>query len=213
MVLIYHMCLCRKGGGHIGLVKERLKIIDIDALVDPAENSGAIFDRRRRYRYLLWRKWSATLPAVSFVMLNPSAADEHTNDPTISRSVSLAQRSGFGSIFVVNLFAYMTKSPALLKVARDPVSCAREAKDGRHNDDFIRYALRHSGRVVLAWGNHGLFQNRNLRIITMLSEHVDTTDCFVFAMTKQGQPRHPLYTPKSIELQRAPASLFRNQEL
>jgi len=141
-------------------------------------------------------------------MLNPSAADEHINDPTISRSINLAQNSGFGSIFVVNLFAYMTKSPALLKAAKYPVSCHKEAKEGRHNDDYINYALGRSGRVVLAWGNHGLFQDRNLEVLSLLNEHVDPADCFVFAMTKQGQPRHPLYTPKSIELQRAPAEIW-----
>jgi len=170
--------------------------------------SGAVFDRRRRYRYLLWRAWEPALPAVSFIMLNPSAADEHTNDPTIARSISLAKGLGFGRIFVVNLFAYMTKSPALLKVAADPVSCARDAKRGCHNDDYIRYALGNSDRAVFAWGNHGIFQERGRAVLDLLRPEIKPGDCYVFAMTKQGQPRHPLYTPKSITLQPAPRDLW-----
>jgi hypothetical protein len=178
------------------------------AISAPEGPSGAVFDRRRRYRYLLWRSWQPALPAVSFIMLNPSAADEKTNDPTIARAISLAQGLGFGRIFVVNLFAYMTKSPALLKLATDPVSCKREAKLGRHNDDFIRFALTHSDKTVLAWGNHGLFQRRDAAVLEMVLSLVDRDNCYVFAMTKLGQPRHPLYTPRSISLQPAPRDLW-----
>lgn len=172
------------------------------------EESGAVFDKRRRYRYLLWRSWEPALPAVSFVMLNPSAADEHVNDPTIARSISLAKGLGFGRIFVVNLFAYLTKSPALLKAAGQPVTCRSEARLGRHNDDYIRFALGQSRQAVLAWGNHGLFRGRNREVLTTIVATVGRENCRVFAVTKQGQPRHPLYTPRSISLQAAPHDLW-----
>jgi len=218
------MSLCRSPEGHVDFVYRvhlmavlaipgKSRQIDLDTQVDLDCPSGAIFDRRRRYRYLLWRTWSDALPAVSFVMLNPSTADEHHNDPTISRSISLAKSSGFGSIFVVNLFAYMTKSPALLKAARHPVSCNKDAREGRHNDDYIRYALGRSGGVVLAWGNHGQFQNRNLEVIAILRELVDPDNLFVFSMTKQGQPRHPLYSSKKKGLESAPSLIFRGYGL
>jgi hypothetical protein len=173
-----------------------------------SNTSGAIFDRRRRYRYLLWRSWEPALPVVSFVMLNPSAADEHTNDPTIARSISLAQGLGYGRIYVVNLFAYMTKSPALLKAAAHPVTCKSEAKLGRHNDDFVRFALAQSSQAVLAWGNHGNSQCRDRVMLDMVQALIGQQNCSVFAVTKQGQPRHPLYTPKSISLQAAPRDLW-----
>jgi hypothetical protein len=180
----------------------------MNSTIEISAPSGAVFDRRRRYRYLLWRNWNPALPAVSFIMLNPSAADEHTNDPTISRSISLAKGLGFGRIFVVNLFAYMTKSPVLLKASAHPVSCKSEAKLGRHNDEFIRFALKHSTKTVLAWGNHGHFQERSSAVLEMVRSQVELENCYVFAMTKQGQPRHPLYTPKSISLQAAPRDLW-----
>ena len=42
----------------------------------------------------------------------------------------------------------------------------------------------------------------------MIKDKMVKENCFVFAMTKQGQPRHPLYTPKSISLQSAPHDLW-----
>ena len=141
-------------------------------------------------------------------MLNPSAADENFNDPTIARSISLARELGFGRLFVVNLFAYMTKSPALLKAAAHPISPRGSLKQGWHNDDYIRFALASSKHCVMAWGNHGLHLGRNAHVLKIIEDKIAPQNCYVFAMTKQGQPRHPLYTPKSISLQSAPRDLW-----
>ena len=86
------------------------------------------------YRYLLWREWnsSSTLDSrynggnlrnalsrktVSFIMLNPSRADAQINDPTITRCINFARSWGYGRLEVVNLFAYRTSKPSLLKQA------------------------------------------------------------------------------------------------
>ena len=133
-----------------------VKAVEIVDAIDTKRPSGALFDSGRRYRYILWRSWDEALPAVSFIMLNPSAADEEFNDPTISRSILMARDLGFGRLFVVNLFAYMTKSPALLKAAAYPISPRASLKQGLHNDDYINFALTISQRCVMAWGNHGV---------------------------------------------------------
>ena len=39
----------------------------------------------RRYRYALWRMWGHDENLYNFLLLNPSSADEATNDPTIER--------------------------------------------------------------------------------------------------------------------------------
>ena len=39
------------------------------------------FSEDRRYRYWLTRRWGSG-PALMFVSLNPSDADEHHDDPT-----------------------------------------------------------------------------------------------------------------------------------
>lgn len=37
-----------------------------------------------RYRYRLWRQWDRG-PVMAWIMLNPSTADAHTDDPTTRR--------------------------------------------------------------------------------------------------------------------------------
>src|SRR6266487_5248505 len=67
---------------------------------------GAVLDVSGIYRYSLWRAWSAYHPRIVFVLLNPSTADEQRNDPTIRRCMGFARTWNFGSVEVVNLFAY-----------------------------------------------------------------------------------------------------------
>lgn len=55
---------------------------------------GAVIDGV--YRYCLWRRVGGSTSRVLFVMLNPSTADEVTDDPTIRRCAGFARRWGFG---------------------------------------------------------------------------------------------------------------------
>ena len=82
---------------------------------------GAIFDINGRYRYSLWRAWSSYHPRIAFVLLNPSTADEQRNDPTIRRCIGFARAWNFGSMEVVNLFAYRTTDCRELLKIDDPV--------------------------------------------------------------------------------------------
>ena len=67
--------------------------------------TGARFSIDRRYRYALWRVWDHDENLYNFLLLNPSFADEATNDPTIERCERRARRWGFGGLIVTNLFA------------------------------------------------------------------------------------------------------------
>src|SRR5579862_6473284 len=91
--------------------------------------SGAVFDHSGKFRYSLWRHWDDELPRVCFIMLNPSTADDLHNDPTIARCVSYAKRWRFGSLEVVNAFAYRATDPSKLARVRDPI--------GPLNDQYI----------------------------------------------------------------------------
>ena len=84
-------------------------------------HTGAEFDATGCYRYLLWRSWDGQAPRVGFVMLNPSRADAAVNDPTIRRCLGFARTWGFGAMDVVNLFAYCTAQPAVLRQVNDPI--------------------------------------------------------------------------------------------
>src|SRR5690242_15488046 len=82
---------------------------------------GAIFDSSGRYRYSLWRAWSPYHARIVFILLNPSTADEHKHDPTIRRCISFARTWNFGTIEVVNLFAYRATDYRELFKANEPI--------------------------------------------------------------------------------------------
>lgn len=151
--------------------------------------SGAIFDRSGKFRYALWRVWEKTQPHICFVLLNPSTADHRRNDPTITRCLKFARRFQFGAVNIVNLFALRSTDSSRLYKVRDPI--------GSHNDRFIELALNASDVIVFAWGNHGLLADRHSSVRASLGEK-RTSYCF--GLTKQGQPRHPLYLRADADL-------------
>jgi hypothetical protein len=74
----------------------------------------AIFDPLGHYRYSLGRRWSPA-PTLAIIMLNPSQADGSLDDPTLRCCLGLSQGWGFGAIVVVNLFAYRSPQPQVLR--------------------------------------------------------------------------------------------------
>ncbi len=71
------------------------------------------------YRWSLQRWWhngalgsGAILP---WIMLNPSKADAHVDDPTLKRIIAFSWRWGFDGLLVVNLFPYRSSKPSELR--------------------------------------------------------------------------------------------------
>lgn len=134
----------------------------------------------RRYRYRLERSWGKG-KLLSFVMLNPSTADETENDPTIRRCMGFARREGCDGIVVANLYAWRSSIPAALWKASDPY--------GEDNDAaLVRIAYEADGPVVCGWGVHGGKTNRPIHLMQKAGA---TLVCL--GKTKGGHPRHPLY--------------------
>src|SRR3989442_12314353 len=143
---------------------------------------GAIFDTSGRYRYALWRAWSAYHPRIAFILLNPSTADEQKNDPTIRRCMGFARTWQFGAVEVVNLFAYRaTHARELLKVV-DPV--------GKENNRFLMRAVERCSTVVVGWGARGTLLGRNREVLSLLTGR---NDVYCLGTTSGGQPRNLLY--------------------
>jgi hypothetical protein len=142
--------------------------------------TDACFSRCGTYRYALWRRWAAG-PQVLFVMLNPSTADKQRDDPTIRRCIGFAARWGYGAVAVGNLFAFRTPSPDVLRQAAHPV--------GRANDRWLERLAAESSRLIAAWGNDGAFLGRDAQVRELLGP------LYALALTRLGQPRHPLYLP------------------
>ncbi len=144
--------------------------------------SGAIFDVSGSYRYTLYRAWSAYHPRIAFVLLNPSTADEEKNDPTIRRCMGFARAWNFGSMEVVNLFAYRATDYRELFKVIDPV--------GVENNYFLTQAVERCSTVVLGWGTRGTFLGRDRQVMSLLARR---NDLYCIGITRDGQPRHPLY--------------------
>src|SRR5262245_23771414 len=155
-----------------------------------AGQSEAVFDLAEVYRYLLVCRWAPGGLAITFIMCNPSTADDATDDPTIRRCTGFAQREGAAALEVVNLFALRSTSPRQLLAAADPV--------GPHNDQFL---LRHAppGRLaVAAWGNWGELAGRGSEVAARLAAAGVSLMCF--GLTGAGQPRHQLYVRDDADL-------------
>lgn len=142
----------------------------------------------RQYRYSLWRNWRGLLSEANgyamFVGLNPSAADETTDDPTIRRCISFAQTWGYEGLCMTNLFAFRATYPADMLAAVDPI--------GPANDQTLRGLAEDAGVIVAAWGVHGSHRGRDADVLAMLPS------LHYLRLTKAGYPGHPLYLPKTL---------------
>ncbi len=142
-------------------------------------NSGAIFSEDRIHRYVLIREWDLNKPSLMFVSLNPSTADETKNDPTVRRCIGFAERWGFGKLFMMNMFAFRATLPTDLFNSENPI--------GDKNDYWLKKIAKKADKIVLAYGNHGDFKGRHIKILKL----IDNPYCI--KKSKTGMPTHPLY--------------------
>ena len=149
---------------------------------------GAQFSDCRTYRYALWRTWEPGNGHVMFIGLNPSTADETEDDPTIRRCIGFAKDLGYGGLDVLNLFAFRATNPKELMKAENPI--------GDKNNHFLQMYFDPTGFNIACWGTRGAYKDRGRKVIDMLGE--DGLHCF--GLTKNGQPKHPLYLSKKTEL-------------
>lgn len=126
-----------------------------------------------------------------FVGLNPSTADASTDDPTVRRFTGFARKWGFSGVYALNLFAYRATLPSELKKASDPV--------GSLNDLYLNIYREKSEQVIVAWGIHGEFRDRDGQV---LGKGLLGEDLYCLGLTKHGYPRHPLYLPGATERER-----------
>ena len=150
---------------------------------------SATFSPCRSWRYTLDREWEKDYPRCLFVLLNPSIADEHQDDPTNRRGIGFARRWNCGSVTFCNLFAWRTPYPVELRDAPDPV--------GPDNDATILREAQAADRIVIAWGVHGTYLNRAREVLVLLREF----KLHCLGRTVGGQPRHPLYMRADTELE------------
>lgn len=159
---------------------------------------SAVLSDDRVYRYRLERRW-AEGALLAVCMLNPSTANESVDDPTIRRVMAFAKRAGFCGIDVVNLFAYRSAKPEVLRAA------ARQGQDiiGELNDAHIRNAAQDAGVIALAWGAASLAELRRGDVVALALRRMSrATNLQVkcWGMTRGGHPAHPLYLRGDVPL-------------
>lgn len=148
------------------------------------DNNGAIFSNDRMYRYALWRIWDDTKPKIMFVGLNPSTASEAKNDPTIRRVIQFATNWGYGGVYMMNLFAFVTAYPKELKQCKDPV--------GENN----KYLIEITGKcdvILFCWGNFKEAKERSIDVSKLFNI------AYCLGKNANGTPKHPLYIKGDTE--------------
>lgn len=135
--------------------------------------------------------WQPEAPRLIFIGLNPSRADGQRDDPTLRRLLGFARRWGFGSLEVLNLFARISPSPAVLRRVADPV--------GAEADAWLqqRLAAQPEATLWLGWGNQGVWRGRDRTVLPLLVGR----PFWALGLTANGQPRHPLYVAGTVALQ------------
>lgn len=176
-----------KVGKHFG--QKSVRIVVLDRIGAMYMKMNAVFDHAGKYRYLLSREWNDALPRVLYVMLNPSTANHEEEDRTSSQCIYFAQKFGFGSLEIVNLYAFISTDPKQLKLEYDPI--------GSENDKYMLEAASRAKTIIVAWGGKHFFNHRNKKVKRLLTSNGHQLQCLGIA--RSGHPRHPSRLSHSIE--------------
>ncbi len=145
--------------------------------------SGAQFSDCQKYRYALWRIWDRSKPLIMFIGLNPSTADHINDDPTIRRVKKFAADWGYGGVYMMNLFAFVTPYPEELKKCDDPIG---------ENDGWLEKISSQCEKIIFAWGSFPEATERAEFVLNNFNGHA-------LIINQDGSPRHPLYVPANVK--------------
>jgi len=144
---------------------------------------NALFSSDRVHRIWLSRIWDKEKPRVMFIGLNPSTANETSNDPTIRRVQSMAKSWGYGGVYMMNLFTFISTDPKKLNIKQGNVNNA---------DGWLMDTAKKCDKVIFAWGNFNVF-GRDEEVKKLFPNA-----CALF-INKNGSPKHPLYCKSDIQ--------------
>jgi hypothetical protein len=154
------------------MVKELEKII----------KSTAILSDDDLYRYKLTRVWNENNPKATVVMLNPSKADMLITDRTVMNVTNYLVESEYGSITIVNLFAFRATDPKHLN--------QRDNFHESFNNDYLKEAFYDSDIIIVAWvRDKDKYVARKREVEKLLLEYKGKIKCFEDGSGKKL--RHP----------------------
>jgi hypothetical protein len=146
-------------------------------------------------RYVLGNPLNKPLIALG---LNPSEADEKTPDPTIRKVIGFAERNGFDSFIMLNLYPQRTPYPKKLHT-----NIVDElAEENMKQIDLILSNI--SNPVILAcWGDTiGIrrYFKQCIKQIHDVAKDKNAQWLKIGDPTRSGHPRHPLYAAYHLGL-------------
>ena len=162
-----------------GKVRHRLPLgMSSEATWGPDGRTGA-------FRISLTRRWSPRADALPMAIgMNPSTADEHANDPTLTRLCGFFQRWGFPGFRMFNVSAYRATDPRALVHAPH--------LDLPENREAILHHAATAPLVLVCCGSlPPLLVPIGRAIVAELLAARVPLHCLGF--TQDGSPRHPLY--------------------
>ena len=144
----------------------------------------AFFDKYRKKRYFLSRIWSSK-SICTWIMLNPSIADENIEDNTIKKCINFSKKWGHGGIQVVNLCS---------DISTDPSDIIEKIKLNHMPDktsmNYIDNALNNCEIIYCAWGF-------GIKTPQWLNNRFSNKAVMALKLSKLNTPSHPLYINKN----------------
>lgn len=130
----------------------------------------AVFSENEKYRYMLIKAWDENKPKAVMIGINPSKATHLKGDNTATNAMNCFIDSGYGTMIIVNLFAFMsTKTEGLSK---------REKLYEDLNNDYIQKACEEADTVLVAWGYEKEHIRRKQEVDKILNQSRHKVKCF-----------------------------------
>ncbi|WP_228772778.1 DUF1643 domain-containing protein [Cupriavidus necator] len=150
--------------------------------------AGSLLSDCEQYRYRLWREWDTSRPALGFIMLNPSTADHHVSDPTITRCLQRALAGRYGRLEVVNLFPLRSTDPDGLLTHPAPLGDRAVQNDGAIMDAIDRCSM-----MICAWGAHKSAPARAAEVLLIVRMCGRGNLLYHLGLNQDGSPKHPRF--------------------
>ena len=153
--------------------------------IETTLTTTAFYSEDGSRKYLIKKSWDLTKPSLTIVLLAPSTTSGVALDNTTQRTIGNADRLGFGSVSIVNLFSSM-----------DELTSASTADEDPENMKMIVAEAKKCDVLVYAPGNgkakNPVFQARAAQVLKHLKPFEKKMKCL---SNEDGsiRLRHPLY--------------------
>ena len=140
-----------------------------------------------KHQFASWFYEHSMQNPLGVVGLNPSITKDGKNS-TVAALSKIAKREGFDSLFITNLYSYISPDPKMLKKVQIPVL--------DQNDSWVQKMTIRCSKILCIWGNHPT-EDRIKSVVPIIKHKA-----YSIGFTKSGRPRHVLHTKIDVPLQK-----------